>query len=130
MEGPSSDAGIEALRNHQIKNLFTLDMLASGTPMLLMGDEVRRTQQGNNNVYCQDNDIGWFDWRLLERHADLHRFVKTLNSFRRWLEVLDAGTLTLNELLWHGVTLNQPDWSEHSRSPSAASPRDSCYTGS
>ena len=130
MEGPTSDARIEALRNRQIKNLFALEMLAAGTPMLLMGDEVRRTQQGNNNVYCQDNDIGWFDWRLLERHADLHRFVKTLNSFRRWLEVLDAGTLTLNELLWHGVTLNQPDWSEHSRSPSAASPRDSCYTGS
>jgi len=136
MEGPTSDARIEALRNRQIKNLFALEMLAAGTPMLLMGDEVRRTQQGNNNVYCQDNDIGWFDWRLLERHADLHRFVKTLNSFRRRRDVLEAGTLTLNELLnlahieWHGVTLNQPDWSEHSRSPSAASPRDSCYTGS
>ena len=122
MEGPTSDARIEALRNRQIKNLFALEMLAAGTPMLLMGDEVRRTQQGNNNTYCQDNDISWFDWRLLERHADLHRFVKTLNSFRQRRDVLEAGTLTLNELLnlarieWHGVTLNQPDWSEHSRS--------------
>jgi isoamylase len=122
MEGPTSDAGIEALRNRQIKNLFALEMLSAGTPMLLMGDEVRRTQQGNNNAYCQDNDISWFDWRLLERHADLHRFVKTLNAFRQRRDVLDIGTLTLNELLqrarieWHGVKLNQPDWSEHSHS--------------
>ena len=122
MEGPTSDGGIEALRNRQIKNLFALEMLSAGTPMLLMGDEVRRTQQGNNNAYCQDNDISWFDWRLLERHADLHRFVKMLNAFRQRRDVLDIGTLTLNELLqrarieWHGVKLNRPDWSEHSHS--------------
>jgi len=121
-EGPTSQAAIEALRNRQVKNLFAIEMLAAGTPMLLMGDEVRRTQQGNNNAYCQDNDISWFDWRLLERHADLHRFVKTLNSFRRRRDVVGVATLTLNELLnrarleWHGLKLNQPDWSEHSRS--------------
>ena len=51
-------------------------LLAAGTPMLLMGDEVRRTQRGNNNAYCQDNEISWFDWTLLERHADIHRFVQ------------------------------------------------------
>ena len=55
--------------------------------MLLMGDEVRRTQQGNNNAYCQDNEISWFDWRLLERHADMHRFVKMLNAFRQRRDV-------------------------------------------
>jgi glycogen operon protein len=121
-EGPTSDSGIEALRIRQIKNLFAVQMLAAGMPMLLMGDEVRRTQQGNNNAYCQDNDTSWFDWRLLERHAGIHRFVKTLNAFRQRRDVLAAGALTLSELLdrarieWHGVELNRPDWSEHSHS--------------
>ena len=59
---------IEALRNRQVKNFFALALLAAGTPMLLMGDEVRRTQRGNNNAYCQDSDISWFDWSLLDRH--------------------------------------------------------------
>jgi len=78
-EGPTEDAGIEALRNRQVKNFLTLEMLAAGTPMLLMGDEVRRTQRGNNNAYCQDSDISRFDWSLHDRHADVHRFVKSLN---------------------------------------------------
>jgi glycogen operon protein len=91
--------------------------------MLLMGDEVRRTQQGNNNAYCQDNEISWFDWTLLERHADIHRFVKLLTAFRQRRDIVtEDRPLTLNELLsrarieWHGVRLNQPDWSEHSHS--------------
>ena len=61
-----------------MKNFLAITLLSVGTPMLLMGDEVRRTQRGNNNAYCQDNEISWFDWTLLERHRDLHRFVKTL----------------------------------------------------
>ena len=61
-----------------MKNFLAITLLSLGTPMLLMGDEVRRTQRGNNNAYCQDNEISWFDWTLLERHRDLHRFVKTL----------------------------------------------------
>ena len=56
MEGPTDDPAIEALRNRQVKNFFALELLAAGTPMLLMGDEVRRTQRGNNNAYCQDSD--------------------------------------------------------------------------
>ena len=102
---------------------MTLELLAAGTPMLLMGDEVRRTQQGNNNAYCQDTEINWFDWRLLERHADVHRFVKLLNAFRQRRDVVVEGAaLTLNQLLhrapieWHGVELNRPDWGEHSHS--------------
>ena len=79
-EGPTDDPTIEALRNRQVKNFFALELLAAGTPMLLMGDEVRRTQRGNNNAYCQDTDISWFDWSLLERHGDIHRFVKALNA--------------------------------------------------
>jgi isoamylase len=120
-EGPTDDPEIETLRNRQVKNFFALEMLAAGTPMLLMGDEVRRTQQGNNNAYCQDGATNWFDWTLLERHADIHRFVKTLNAFRQRRDVVgEDAVLSLNELLrrarieWHGVALDRPDWSDHS----------------
>jgi isoamylase len=120
-EGPTVDLAIEALRNRQVKNFIALVLLAAGTPMLLMGDEVRRTQQGNNNAYCLDSEINWFDWSLLERHADIHRFVKTLNAFRQRRDVVvDGAALSLNELLrrarieWHGVVLDRPDWSDHS----------------
>jgi len=121
VEGPSDDPAIEGLRNRQAKNLLALTFLAAGTPMLLMGDEVRRTQRGNNNAYCHDSDLAWFDWTLLERHADLHRFVTMLAAFRqRRDQVLERGSISLNELLrrarftWHGVELNRPDWSDQS----------------
>jgi len=100
-----------------------VELLAAGMPMLLMGDEVRRTQHGNNNAYCQDTEISWFDWGLVERHADVHRFVKLLNAFRQRRDIVAEGSnLSLNQLLrrakiqWSGVTLNSPDWSEHSHS--------------
>jgi isoamylase len=121
VEGPSDDPAIEALRNRQAKNLLALTFLAAGTPMLLMGDEVRRTQRGNNNAYCHDSDLAWFDWTLLERHADLHRFVTLLAAFRqRRDQVLERGSISLNErlrrarLTWHGVELDRPDWSDQS----------------
>src|SRR5262249_49324493 len=90
---------------------------------ITMGDEVRRTQRGNNNAYCQDNEISWFDWTLLARHADVHRFV-TLLSARRLLRDAEHEhqRLTLNQVIrnapkaWHGVRLNQPDWSSRSHS--------------
>jgi isoamylase len=123
LEGPTDDAAIETLRNRQIKNFFALELLAVGTPMLLMGDEVRRSQYGNNNAYCQDNEISWFDWRLVDRHADVLRFVSMLNAFRQRRDVAtEVGPLSLNQLLrrtrvtWHGVKLDHPDWSEHSHS--------------
>ena len=92
--------------------------------MLLMGDEVRRTQRGNNNAYCQDNEISWFDWGLLERHADVHRFVRLLNAYR---QRRDAGErirdrractqlLERARIRWSGVDLDRPDWSDHSHS--------------
>jgi isoamylase len=122
-EGPTAESAIEGLRNRQVKNFLALQMLAAGTPMLLMGDEVRRSQGGNNNAYCQDNEVSWFDWTLVERHADVHRFVKLLNAFRQRRDVVtDAAGLSLNQLLqraqveWHGVALNCPDWGEHSHS--------------
>jgi isoamylase len=122
-EGPVEDPTIEALRTRQVKNFLVLNMLAVGTPMLLMGDEVRRTQRGNNNAYCQDNEISWFDWDLLKRHADIHRFVRMMLAFRARRDVvIERSRLTLNELLrqaqieWHGVALNRPDWNEDSHS--------------
>src|SRR6185503_9329232 len=78
VEGPTGDPAVEQLRNRQVKNFLTLTLLAVGTPMLLMGDEVRRTQRGNNNAYCHDDETSWFDWTLLEKHADVHRFVRLL----------------------------------------------------
>jgi glycogen operon protein len=122
-EGPTTDPEIERLRSRQIKNLLTVTLLSLGLPMFLMGDEVRRTQRGNNNAYCQDNELNWFDWSLLTEHADVHRFVKLLTA-RRLLR--DSGPerqrMTLIQLIregitgWHGVKLNQPDWSDHSHS--------------
>jgi glycogen operon protein len=123
VEGPTDDPAIEALRNRQIKNYFAIQLLAMGTPMLLMGDEARRTQKGNNNAYCHDSELTWLDWTLLERHAGIHRFVKTLNAFRQRRDlVAEDRALSLNALLrrarveWHGVRLGQPDWSDHSHS--------------
>jgi len=123
VEGPTDDPAVEELRSRQIKNLLTLLLLAVGTPMLTMGDEVRRTQRGNNNAYCQDNETSWFDWTLLDRHRGLHRFVRALIAFRHQRDILVARTqLTLNQLLavarldWHGVELGSPDWSDRSHS--------------
>ena len=78
-------------------------MLSLGVPMILMGDEVRRTQGGNNNAYCQDNEISWFDWTLLEKHADVHRFVKLLIA-RRLLRSTEheQQRVSLNRLIREG----------------------------
>jgi glycogen operon protein len=98
-----------------------------------MGDEMRRTQHGNNNAYCQDNPISWLDWTLLERHADLHRFVSLLNA-RRLLrdEMHERRRVPLGRMIWeasktwHGVVAGRPDWGLHSHSVAleAALPRE------
>jgi isoamylase len=123
VDGPTDDVAIERLRHRQVKNFLAITLLSIGTPMLLMGDEARRTQLGNNNAYCQDSEISWFDWRLLERHGDLQRFVKTLVGQRRALShELGVEGVSLNELLRqadiqpHGVRLNEPDLSPDSHS--------------
>ncbi len=119
-EGPTDDPGTLALRARQVRNLLTVLLISQGVPMLLMGDEVRRTQQGNNNAYCQDNDISWFDWTSVSRHADLLRFVCGLLALRRD-HTLFADTRYWGEpgaarITWHGVRLHQPDWSDESHS--------------
>jgi isoamylase len=82
-EGQTDDPVIEGVRNRQAKNMLATLLLSLGTPMLLGGDEMRRTQRGNNNPWCQDNEISWYDWRLVSRHADLHRFCREVIAFRR-----------------------------------------------
>jgi isoamylase len=123
VEGPTDDPGVEKLRNRQVKNFLTVTLLSAGMPMLLMGDEVRRTQRGNNNGYCQDNETSWFDWTLLGKHADVHRFVTLLNSRRHLRDLEPEGQIvSLNQLLrgvniaCHGVKLDQPDWGVYSHS--------------
>ena len=133
VEGPTDDPAVERLRNRQVKNLLTVTLLALGMPMMLMGDEVRRTQHGNNNAYCQDNETSWFDWTLVAQHADVHRFVTLLNARRLLRDVeREHQRVSLNQWLreankaWHGVTLNQPDWRacSHSLAVSAALQRE------
>lgn len=122
VDGETNDATVEKIRNRQVKNLLTVTLLSLGTPMILMGDEVRRTQRGNNNAYCQDNDLSWFDWSLLAKHTDLHRFFTVLATQRaQWPpDALLNRRKSLSQLLasadmtWHGVKLNEPDWSHSS----------------
>jgi glycogen operon protein len=123
IEGPTTDPAIGKLRNRQVKNFFTVTLMSLGVPMILMGDEVRHTQGGNNNTYCQDNELSWFDWSLLSKHADVHRFVSLLNA-RRVLRDFEHERQRVNlttliqraNKAWHGVKLHQPDWSDASHS--------------
>jgi len=81
-EGPSADPVLEGIRERQLKNFFATLLVSLGTPMILGGDEMGRTQGGNNNAYCQDNEISWYDWSLLEKNKNLFRFVKEMIAFR------------------------------------------------
>jgi glycogen operon protein len=83
VEGATRRADITAVRSRQVRNLVATLLLSQGVPMLLAGDECRRTQRGNNNAWCQDNDVSWFDWRLVDEHADMVRFVRELVALRR-----------------------------------------------
>src|SRR5581483_10698159 len=98
-------------------------LMSLGVPMILMGDEVRRTQRGNNNAYCRDDESNWFDWTLLERHADILRFARLMCARRTLRDVEhELRRVSLNTLLregskgWHGVKLHQPDWGDWSHS--------------
>ncbi|HHP7231452.1 MAG TPA: glycogen debranching protein GlgX, partial [Xenococcaceae cyanobacterium] len=117
-EGETENPEIAQLRLKQIKNLFTVLFMSQGTPMILMGDEVRRTQHGNNNVYCQNNALSWFDWSDLESHQDILGFVKKAIAFIQGLAVFRLETTLAKTkgnnpyLVWHGTQLNRPDWSD------------------
>jgi glycogen operon protein len=134
-EGPSTDPQVEDLRIRQIKNFLTLTLLSVGTPMVLMGDEVRRTQQGNSNGYCLDNEISWFDWDLCNLHPEILRFVQQLIQLRLHIDKGPGGdSISLEDFLhnaniqWHGTVLDGPDWSadSHSFAMSAHNPASDC----
>jgi isoamylase len=121
VEGATNNLDIETLRLRQIKNFLTILFTSQGTPMLLMGDEVRRTQLGNNNAYCQDSEISWFDWDCVNQQAGLLRFVKGLISFIQSLQIFQQERILATNyapdkphIVWHGTKLGQPDWSEES----------------
>ncbi len=120
-EGPTGDRDILRLRARQMRNFAAILLLAQGVPMILAGDEFARTQQGNNNAYCQDNAIGWVDWSLKEKNSGLLRFFKELISFRKNAPRLRRTRFEVQtvhgkpEMIWHGTELNRPDWSEQSR---------------
>ena len=123
-EGPTDDPAINALREQQIRNFATLLMLSQGVPMFVMGDEVRRTQGGNNNAWCQDNPIGWFDWSQTQTEAGMLRFWSELIAFRKSHPAVHRARFfsgAMNErgmpdISWHGTKLNEPGWNDpHAR---------------
>jgi len=123
-EGDTDDPAILALRKQLMKNALALLMISQGVPMVLMGDEMGRTQGGNNNTYCQDNALSWLDWSLVAKNADLLRFAQLIIAFRhahpalrhcdhyRNQDYLGSGYADVS---WHGTRAWQPDWSEESR---------------
>lgn len=121
VEGPSVDPVIESLRLRQMKNFYTILFMSQGTPMILMGDEVKRTQHGNNNAYCQDNEISWFDWELLEKNKELLRFTTGLIGFIQASPLFKLDSILKTSyhtrhahIIWHGVKLGEPDLSHNS----------------
>lgn len=120
VEGETDDPAIEELRERQIKNFATILMLSQGVPMMEMGDEVRRTQKGNNNAYCQDSEISWFDWSLVEKNSQMFRFWKLIIDFRKRHSTVKrprffTGQLNdrgLKDICWHGTQLGKPGWED------------------
>ncbi len=123
-EGPTDSPDINALRHKQIKNAIAMLMVSQGVPMILMGDEMGRTQRGNNNTYCHDNELNWLDWTLLEPNADLFKFFKDCVAFRNAHPVLrnkfhfrnmDYAGSGYADITWHGTKAWNADWSDSSR---------------
>ena len=123
-EGESTDPGVNELRYRQVKNAVSILMVSLGMPMFLMGDEVGRTQRGNNNTYPHDNDLNWFDWNLAKKNPDLLRFFRNIIAFRKAHPVLrskrhyqnrDYVGTGLADITWHGTRRWQADWSDGSK---------------
>jgi isoamylase len=124
VEGPTDDPDVETLRRQQIKNFLTILFLSQGTPMLLYGDELRRTADGNNNTVFQDNSMNWINWNDMQTHADILRFTQLIIAFRkrhqivrywRYLTPEQTETPILRNITWHGVKPGQSDFSDGSR---------------
>jgi glycogen operon protein len=119
IEGPCTNPAITSVRIRQMKNFFASMMVSLGTPMILGGDEMARTQRGNNNAYCQDNEISWYNWSLLEKNAELYRFVKMIIAFRRrhpgfmrpeFYTGRDGNYNAIPDISWFDETGETPDW--------------------
>ncbi len=119
-EGPTDNLDINALRHRQIKNALAMLMVSQGVPMILSGDEIGRTKNGNNNTYCHDNHLNWLDWSLLEKNADLFKFFKNCIAFRKAHPVLRNPDHFQNrdyvgsgypDISWHGTKAWYADWS-------------------
>lgn len=118
-EGPTDDPVIERLRIRQIKNFLATLFLSHGVPMLPAGDEFRRTQRGNNNAYCQDNEVSWIDWSLLEKNREIFRFAQGLISFRRRHPVFRRSDFfygvkfpgrVMPDISWYGIDGKPKEW--------------------
>ncbi|MGF1504664.1 MAG: glycogen debranching protein, partial [Anaerolineae bacterium] len=123
-EGPTDNQDIHDLRRRQIKNAVTILMISQGVPMLLMGDEYVRTKHGNNNTYCHDSPLTWFDWGALEENDDLFGFFQGVIAFRKAHQVLrrrehfkhrDVVGSGWPDITWHGTQAWYADWSHYSR---------------
>ena len=113
VEGPSANREIEGLRKRQIKNFLLTLFISRGVPMLLSGDEARRTQGGNNNAYCQDNATSWFDWASLDRHGEILRFARGMIAFRRAHPVLSKAQFYSDaDIRWFGAHEGLPNWTD------------------
>ncbi|MGQ0752363.1 MAG: glycogen debranching protein, partial [Betaproteobacteria bacterium] len=113
IEGETQDMGIESTRKRQIRNFLLTTLISRGIPMLLGGDEFRRTQRGNNNAYCQDNETTWYDWSSLERHQDIYRFTRGMIAFRRAHPVLSEERFyTDADIRWFDPELRVPNWAD------------------
>jgi len=108
-EGPADDPKIEALRSRQIRNFLTTLMISQGVPFISQGDEFGRTQQGNNNAYCQDNELSWIDWQLAKDNRDLLRFTRMIIALRKKYFALNREEF-VNRVSWHGTKIGDPDW--------------------
>jgi glycogen operon protein len=112
-EGETADPAIETLRKRQIKNFLLTLLVSRGVPMLLGGDEFRRTQRGNNNAYCQDNETSWVDWTHLEQHREIFRFTRGMIAFRRAHSILTTEEFyTGAEIQWFGSQGGLPNWAD------------------
>ncbi|MFL5330570.1 MAG: glycogen debranching protein GlgX [Gemmataceae bacterium] len=120
VEGLTDDPAVLALRERQARNLMATLLLSQGVPMILAGDEMLRTQQGNNNAWCQDNEISWLDWSLARKHAGFQRFVREMIAFRMRHPALrrrqffrgktqEAAGLRA-DISWHGIEPNAADF--------------------
>jgi isoamylase len=124
VEGPTKDPAILELRGRQMRNILATMMVSQGTPMISHGDEIGRTQGGNNNVYCQDSEIAWMDWSLCETNADLVTFARTVTALRKDHPVfrrrrffdgklIRSGDEEIRDIAWlttAGVPMTSQDW--------------------